>query len=57
MNIGGYQHLDLNYKIKHFEYSLNCTIGTTTNSEYDHQKQVTLLKISNAVQLIGPTHL
>ena len=59
MIVGGNQHIDLNYKIKQseLEYSLSCTIGTATNLELGHEKQVILLKISNVVQLIGHTHL
>ena len=59
MIIGGNQNSDLNYRIKQseLEYSLSCTIGTATNSELGHEKQVILLKISNVVQLIGHTHL
>ena len=60
MIVGGNQHVDLNYKIKHSElkYSLSYTIGlTATNSEHGYEKQVILLKISNSWQLIGHTHL
>ena len=47
MIVGGNQHLDLNYKIKQseLEYSLSCTIGTATNSELGHEKQVILGQI------------
>ena len=59
MLVGGNQYLYLNYKIKRydFEYSLSCTIGTASNSEHGHKKQVILLKISNTVKVIGQTHL
>ena len=59
MIFGGNYHLDLNYKIKQseLEHSLSCTIGTATNSEHGHEKQEILLKISNAVQLIGHRHV
>ena len=44
MIFGGNQHLDLNYTIKQseLEYSHSCTIGTNTNSELGHEKQVIL---------------
>ena len=47
MTFGGNQHLDLNYKIKQseLEYSLSCTIGTATNLELGHEKQVILGQI------------
>ena len=59
MIFGGNQHLYISYMIKQSElkHSLSCTIGTATNLEHGHEKQVILLKISNAVQLIGHTHL
>ena len=59
MIVGGNQHVDLNYKIKQseLEHYLSRTIGTATNSEHGHEKQVILLKISNAVQLIGRRNL
>ena len=59
MIVGDNQHLDLNYKIKQseLEYFISCTIGTATNSEHGHEKQVILMKISNDAQLIAHTHL
>ena len=59
MIVGGNQHLDLNYKIKQseLEYSLSCTIGTASNSEIGHEKQLILLKRFNVMQLIGHTIL
>ena len=47
MIFGDNQYLDLNYMIKHseLEYSLSCTIGTATNSELGHEKQVILGQI------------
>ena len=47
MIVGGNQHLDLNYKIKQaeLEYSLSCTIRTTTNSELGHEKNMILVQV------------
>ena len=55
MIFGGNQHLDLIYRINQseLEYYHGCTIGTATNSELGHEKQVILLKMSIVVQLIG----
>ena len=44
MIVGGNQHINLNYTIKQseLEYILSCTIGTATNLELGHEKQVIL---------------
>ena len=47
MIIGGNQHIALNYTIKQSEhkYLLSCTLGTATNLELGHEKQVILGQI------------
>ena len=44
MIVGGSQHIGLNYKMKQseLEYIFSCTIGTATNTELGHGKQVIL---------------